>query len=111
MNDPLFGWISDRALLKSSNNKVTQQDVVYGRLVNLSRTGPLFALSFALFWIPWFPPAIQFAVCLCLYDGFLTSVDLQHTALLADLAVHAKDRYIHKHLPFLSHMYGMYVYM
>nr|CAB3267057.1 transmembrane protein 180 [Phallusia mammillata] len=92
VNDPLFGWISDRALLQPSNKKSTHHNVVHSRLESLSRTGPLFAISFALFWIPWLPPAVQFTICLCLYDGFLTSVDLQHTALLADLAVHAKDR-------------------
>ena len=34
----------------------------------------------------------QFVICLCLYDGFLTMVDLHHSALLADLAVSADVR-------------------
>ncbi|RXM95465.1 Transmembrane protein 180 [Acipenser ruthenus] len=37
-------------------------------------------------------PGFQFLVCLCLYDGFLTVVDLNHNALLADLAVSASER-------------------
>lgn len=44
------------------------------------------------FWFQWASPAIQFVICLCLYDGFLTLVDLNHTALLADLALSAGER-------------------
>jgi len=58
----------------------------------LSKFGPLFAISFLLFWFPWGPPGLQFILCLCFYDGFLTLVDLNHLALLADLALSAQDR-------------------
>lgn len=58
----------------------------------LSKYGPLFALSFLTFWFQWGPPGVQFVICLCLYDGFLTIVDLNHLALLADLALSAADR-------------------
>ncbi|XP_076812431.1 transmembrane protein 180-like [Clavelina lepadiformis] len=99
VNDPLFGWLSDHKLLTKGPAPSRQQNfpyhsmtIVIGRLRILSKYGPLFAISFALFWVHWLPTAIQFAICLCLYDGFLTAVDLQHTALLADLAVVAKDR-------------------
>ena len=54
--------------------------------------GPLFALVFLGFWFQWASPAIQFVICLCLYDGILTLVDLNHTALLADLALSAAER-------------------
>jgi len=91
LNDPLFGWLSDKFILQSDGTH--KKDIVLHRLQSLSFSGPLFAASFSLFWIPWFSPALQFAICLCLYDGFLTAVDLQHTALLADFAVHAKERY------------------
>ena len=98
INDPLFGWLSDRRLLSTDQSQKYHKDntqsfdVIMTRLNNLSKMAPLFAISFFLFWIPWLPPAIQFASCLCLYDGFLTCVDLQHTALLADLAIFAQDR-------------------
>lgn len=94
LNDPLFGWLSDRAFLTSppSGAQVPSGQVVLQRLRALSRSGPLFALSFLAFWVSWARPGLQFLLCLCLYDGFLTLVDLHHSALLADLAVSASDR-------------------
>ncbi|XP_029106131.1 transmembrane protein 180 [Scleropages formosus] len=94
LNDPLFGWLSDRSFLSShdSGAQISSPEVVLKRLRSLSRNGPLFALSFLAFWVAWAPPALQFLACLCLYDGFLTAVDLSHNALLADLAVSAGDR-------------------
>ncbi|XP_035262519.1 transmembrane protein 180 [Anguilla anguilla] len=94
LNDPLFGWLSDRSFLGSpqSGPQISSPEVVVRRLRSVSRHGPLFALSFLAFWVPWARPALQFLVCLCLYDGFLTAVDLNHSALLADLAVSASDR-------------------
>ncbi|XP_041705857.1 transmembrane protein 180 [Coregonus clupeaformis] len=94
LNDPLFGWLSDRSFLSSSQfgSQISSPEVVLKRLAALSRNGPLFALSFLAFWVSWARPGIQFLVCLCLYDGFLTVVDLNHNALLADLAVSADDR-------------------
>ncbi|XP_029934101.1 transmembrane protein 180 [Myripristis murdjan] len=94
LNDPLFGWLSDRAFLSSPQvgSQITSPEVVLKRLQALSRNGPLFALSFLAFWVAWARPGLQFLLCLCLYDGFLTIVDLNHSALLADLAVSASDR-------------------
>ncbi|KAM4635855.1 transmembrane protein 180 [Discoglossus pictus] len=94
LNDPLFGWISDRVFLnaKESSLESSSPDVVLKRLKALSRNGPLFALSFLAFWVAWAHPGLQFLICLCLYDSFLTMVDLNHNALLADLAVSAKER-------------------
>ncbi|KTF94075.1 hypothetical protein cypCar_00027934 [Cyprinus carpio] len=94
LNDPLFGWLSDRSFLSSpqSGTQITSPEVVLKRLQALSRSGPLFALSFLAFWVAWTWPGLQFLICLCLYDGFLTVVDLNHNALLADLAVSAHDR-------------------
>ncbi|KAK5851147.1 hypothetical protein PBY51_001963 [Eleginops maclovinus] len=94
LNDPLFGWLSDRAFLSSpqSGTQITNPEVVLKRLKALSTNGPLFALSFLAFWVAWARPGLQFLLCLCLYDGFLTMVDLHHSALLADLAVSNSDR-------------------
>lgn len=94
LNDPLFGWLSDRIFLnaKQSSGDISTPDVVLKRLDALSRNGPLFALSFLAFWVSWAHPGLQFLICLCLYDSFLTMVDLNHNALLADLAVSAAER-------------------
>ncbi|XP_002738400.1 transmembrane protein 180-like [Saccoglossus kowalevskii] len=94
INDPLFGWFSDKSLLsaESEGRTVNQPSVVLRRIQALSINGPLFSISFLLFWISWGNPTIQFIVCLCLYDSFLTMVDLHHTALLADLALSATER-------------------
>lgn len=45
-----------------------------------------------LLWIRWTWPGLQFILCLCLYDGFLTVLDLNFNALLADLAVSVNAR-------------------
>ena len=58
----------------------------------LMKYGPLFTLSFLCVWFRWCHPSIQFVLCLCLYDGFLTMIDLNHLALLADLALSSDDR-------------------
>ncbi|KAK3529577.1 hypothetical protein QTP70_031999 [Hemibagrus guttatus] len=94
LNDPLFGWLSDRSFLSTpqSGSQISSPEVVLKRLESLSRNGPLFALSFLAFWVAWAHPGLQFLICLCLYDGFLTLVDLNHNALLADLAVFADER-------------------
>ncbi|XP_071946971.1 transmembrane protein 180-like [Antedon mediterranea] len=92
-NDPIFGWMSDKKFLSINSSKdVTTTQVIQQRLRALSVHGPLFTLSFMSFWFLWTYPGLQFAVCLCLYDGFLTMVDLHHSALLADLALTANDR-------------------
>ena len=90
INDPIFGWISDGSTL--AGKKVSHNDVVLMRIRALKRHGPLFAGSFLLFWFHIFPVGFQFSLALCLYDGFLTMVDLNHQALLADLTVKANDR-------------------
>ncbi|XP_013383001.1 transmembrane protein 180 [Lingula anatina] len=90
-NDPLFGWISDRKYLSQKEGSHCP-DIVLRRLQALTWNGPLFGLSFMVFWVSWHFPSLQFVICLCLYDGFLTMVDLHHSALLADLAISADTR-------------------
>ena len=88
-NDPLFGWISDK---KHLTVKTTNLQIVRKRLRAICWNGPFFALSFFSFWVSWTYPSLQFVICLCLYDGFLTVIDLHHNSLLADLAVSADTR-------------------
>ena len=96
INDPFFGWLSDRHLLEDSNGneECKKFDIIRKRLGILQKSGPLLAVSFILFWFSWIPVSFQFVLCLCLYDGFLTSVDLQHTSLLADFSVHISERFV-----------------
>ena len=89
LNDPLFGWLSDRKYLHSND---AENDVVMRRLNSLRLFGPLFGISFLSFWVSWLVPSLQFVICLCLYDSFLTMIDLHHSALLADLAVSGEVR-------------------
>ncbi|XP_003475283.4 transmembrane protein 180 isoform X3 [Cavia porcellus] len=106
LNDPLFGWLSDHRFLSSqprSGAGFSSRAVVLARVQALGRHGPLLALSFLAFWVPWAPAGLQFLLCLCLYDGFLTLVDLQHHALLADLALSAHDR---THLNFYCSLFS-----
>lgn len=92
LNDPVFGWMSDKRYLSSKNKQFGAASIVQQRIDALRWTGPLFALSFLAFWIQWTSPGLQFVICLCLYDGFLTMIDLHHSALLADLAISAEAR-------------------
>lgn len=93
LNDPVFGWISDKKYLSTSKWKEhSAVSVVLQRLDALLWTGPFFAVSFMAFWVQWAYPGLQFVICLCLYDGFLTMIDLHHSALLADLAISANTR-------------------
>ena len=91
VNDPFFGWLSDSGTLKESKGK-DKTDIVMKRIDALSKFGPLFTVSFLLFWFKVMPIALQFTIALCLYDSFLTMVDLHHQALLADITIDAKDR-------------------
>ncbi|GFO44785.1 transmembrane protein 180-like [Plakobranchus ocellatus] len=93
LNDPLFGWFSDQKLLGLTGSESKHsRDIVWMRLKKLHIYCPLFALAFCLFWIDWTYPGVQFAICLCLYDGFLTMIDLHHSALLADLSISVDAR-------------------
>ena len=101
-NDPLFGWISDKKYL---TERVSADTVVLERLRSLMWNGPLFAGSFLAFWVAWTYPPLQFVLCLCLYDGFLTMIDLHHSALLADLTV---DPRLRTRLNFHCSLFGMF---
>jgi hypothetical protein len=78
-NDPVFGYLSDISGLKRT------KAIRYG--------GWLWCLSFLFIWIPTSSTrngvldALHFALSLCLYDGALTFVELNHSALLSDGAL------------------------
>lgn len=80
--------VSERKVHES----LTSPSLILARIRTISICGPLLALSFVLIWFDWLIPSIQFTLCLCLYDAFLTMVDLHQSALLADLSITADER-------------------
>ncbi|XP_028414172.1 transmembrane protein 180-like [Dendronephthya gigantea] len=91
LNDPLFGWISDHGSLEN-NIHVGSIEIVRKRIRALMKFSPVFVLGFLSFWFSWLQPSLQFVICLCIYDAFLTLIDLNHSALLADLALSEEER-------------------
>lgn len=115
INDPLFGWLGDKQQLMLSGDQVTSSDkeslnisestgdttngrqgashrLIVSRIKVIKWAGPLMAVSFFNLWINWHSPLLQFILCLCAYDAFLTLIDLQHSALLAELSTSPTDR-------------------
>ena len=92
INDPLFGWLSDHNIIENVEDCNDSSVTVLRRINTLSKFGPMYAACFLLFWFKIFPVWLQFSLALCLYDSFLTLVDLHHQALLADLTIEASDR-------------------
>jgi Na+/melibiose symporter-like transporter len=92
LNDPLFGWLSDRLPLPGGASGVSR------RLVLIRWGGLGWSVAFLLVWLPPLGAAapwargLHFALSLCLYDGFLTLVELNHSALLAELSSSAGER-------------------
>uniref|UniRef100_A0A8C3B7F7 Major facilitator superfamily domain containing 13A n=1 Tax=Cairina moschata TaxID=8855 RepID=A0A8C3B7F7_CAIMO len=80
LNDPLFGWLSDRVFLSTQQPgaEISSPEVVLKRLRALSHNGPLFAISFLAFWVAWAHPGVQFLLCLCIAIGSL-SVFMSYT--------------------------------
>jgi hypothetical protein len=80
VNDPIFGWISDR--LMTGRHKRS----------NAVRAGGLvWAGTFVAMWLPTFHghpwlSTLHFVATLCLYDGALTYVEVNHSALLAEVS-------------------------
>ncbi|KAH9261817.1 hypothetical protein BASA81_000473 [Batrachochytrium salamandrivorans] len=67
------------------------------RLKTIRYGGLAWCLAFALVWFPphsttsW-PALLHFTLSICLYDGFLTLVELSHTALLSEMTTHSQER-------------------
>ncbi|KAL3315872.1 hypothetical protein Ciccas_005485 [Cichlidogyrus casuarinus] len=92
LNDPLFGYLSDREILTRSMSLV---GIVHKRCKLIIYSSMLFCVSFAFIWqnsLLFSYPGIRFGVSLCLYDTALTMLNLQHDSLLADLAITQHDR-------------------
>eukprot|EP00698_Gefionella_okellyi_P025098 TRINITY_DN9078_c0_g1_i3.p1 TRINITY_DN9078_c0_g1~~TRINITY_DN9078_c0_g1_i3.p1 ORF type:complete len:299 (-),score=51.47 TRINITY_DN9078_c0_g1_i3:607-1503(-) len=85
VNDPLFGWLSDRAAQRKRVSAIR-----YG--------GPAWAVLFLLPWFRWsmragsYLTGLHYVVSLLCFDGLFTYVMLQHCALLADITNSAQER-------------------
>jgi Na+/melibiose symporter-like transporter len=84
VNDPVCGWISDRLGQASRNPRQT-------RLGAIKYGGLLWAVAFFAVWLA--PPTsasdlvrfTHFCLATCAYDTMLTLVEVNHSALLAEL--------------------------
>ena len=94
VNDPLFAWLSDSTLL-TQKHTMSYYQICSKRIQQLKLYGPLLSVTFMLIWIPMFSSNylfLQLTFSLCLYDTFLTIVDLQYSSLLADLEISSTKR-------------------
>ena len=97
-NDLLFGWLSDRSscwgYLPDSSNPLKR------RLFAIGIGGPLWVVAFLfVFWWPFDPHTASAAqsglwamFALLFYDGMLTYVEVNHSALLADMTSNSDER-------------------
>lgn len=81
-NDPLFGWLSDR-YFRSFHRRMF--------------CVPLFCLSSLFFWFSW---SNQISICfqlifnLCFYDTFLTFFELNFNALLTEVPINERRKFV-----------------
>jgi len=92
-NDPVIGWISDRAKLYQEGHN----DPVARRLAVIWWCGIFWAIAFCVVWTPPLEASASwcgayFAFALCFYDGMLTAVEVNHSALLADISTDDAER-------------------
>jgi len=94
INDPLFGYLSDSDLVSQDRigSEIGSEEIISRRLNCIKNYGPLLCVSFVYFWTPILPLGIHFVTGICLYDSFLTVVDLNLNSLLADFGTSVEDR-------------------
>lgn len=103
VNDPLFGWLSDRGSCFSStaaggsSSDGGKEGARARRLRAIRGGGWLWALAFMCVW--WTPgasrPTATGFYCiavLCFYDGMLSFVEVNHSALLAEIGASDAQR-------------------
>lgn len=86
INDPLFAYIQDNTTLAIT--KTRRESIMY--------SGPLFALSFIIPWIPWaensWMVGLHLIVALFIWDTLFTFVGLAICALFSELSKEIDDR-------------------
>ena len=96
-NDILFGWLSDRS---GCCGLLPTRNVMKRRLYAIGFGGPLWVIAFLLvFWWPFDPhtstptqSGLWAMFSLLFYDGMLTFVEVNHSALLADMTTSSSER-------------------
>jgi len=90
VNDLIFGWLSDTLFPKSLRRS---------RLPTIRYCGGIWALIFFFVWFPWGGPhaspmlaGLNWMANLCLYDSMLTLVEVNHSALLAEVTTDSRER-------------------
>jgi len=86
INDPLFAYVQDNTNLAIT--KTRRESIMY--------SGPLFALSFIIPWIPWAESSwlvgLHLIVALFIWDTLFTFVGLAICALFSELSKEIDDR-------------------
>lgn len=112
LNDPLFGWIEDRAARGSLRNSLQR------RLFALRVGGLLLSATFFALFTPWWdvspaapPPSpwlvgVHMLVCMSCYDAGLTWVCQAHNALLVELTVDNEERAVLGRYSSIAMMWG-----
>ena len=97
VNDPLFGWLTDRGYFSARGASSTSTSVLSRRLGAIRSGGWLWAVAFMCVW--WSPgPAyptltgLYSLAVLCFYDGMLSFVEVNHSALLAEIGSSDAER-------------------
>eukprot|EP00750_Incisomonas_marina_P008777 INCI15694.1.p1 GENE.INCI15694.1~~INCI15694.1.p1 ORF type:complete len:545 (+),score=59.62 INCI15694.1:225-1859(+) len=97
LNDFVFGWFSDKGA-SGSNDSTPTLHPVHSRARAIRIGGFIWGVAFLLIWFP--PPAsasdflkgLHFALSLCFYDGMLSYVEVNHSALLAEICTSNRGR-------------------
>ena len=109
VNDPLFGWLSDTlrapawlaaaAAVRGGSGGAparTASPAVARRAAAIRWGGLAWALAFVFVWHPWTASAtltgVHFTLALVAYDSALSLVEVNHAALLADMAATGAER-------------------
>jgi Na+/melibiose symporter-like transporter len=90
LNDPIFGWVSDLVASRSSSQ-------LRARATSIAVGGAVWSLAFLAVWWPWgsgesWAEAAHMALTLCIYDGALTWVEVNHGAALAEMTHDQAER-------------------
>lgn len=92
INDPLFGYLLDKNVL--IGHLQSKHEIIFTKIRKIQYFGPCLAASFYLFWCPEliFGVEMNFLIGLCLYDSFMTLLDLSISSLLSDLSTDNNKR-------------------
>ena len=97
LNDFIFGWFSDKSA-SGTGEKAPTLHPVRSRARAIRIGGFVWGIAFLLLWYPPSSSApdvwkgAHFALSLCFYDGMLSYVEVNHSALLAEICTSSRGR-------------------